>query len=346
MPYLTYTFEKDAVPIAIVKNGKKYDKYVYLSQNDPNKQQNTPQLPSIELDLSDINLKHALKGLKPAQQTKLLQKMALALNKDADDLYDEADIYNNVYKNMKQKQHNILTLNDNRTFSIMPTTEKGKSDVIFATGMGGSGKSYIALQYAQVYNLLHPKNKIYLISKLEHDETLDKLGKKLKRIDIMDFLKHYKEMPSIEEFAGKKLKDGSYQGSLIIFDDYDSFSEVEIEDEKTGKMKKVNLLKQIQKLIDDLLTMHRHYNISVIICSHFSSNFKATRLIFNEATHLVMFANGCSPHALQYVMKTYGGLDSKQLQEVKALNSRWFCLRKNFPNSIISEKCIKLLINT
>jgi hypothetical protein len=168
-----------------------------------------------------------------------------------------------------------------------------------------------------MYHKLFPARGIYLISKLDKDETLDAL-KFLKRIPIQSFVDDY---PTLEEF----------RDTMCIFDDYDTL---------TGDADKV-----ITKIIDDLAIMGRHECVTILALSHYLTNYKKTRLLLNEATHIVVYPLSTSYHALRYLLKNYIGVDEDDLKKHRKLGSRWLMYSKGYPQYMISQRSAELLHN-
>jgi hypothetical protein len=199
---------------------------------------------------------------------------------------------------------------------ILPPDPKQRT-VWYIAGASGSGKSYIAKGLGEMYQKLFPDRSVYLISKLTEDSgTLDKMKPPAKRINIQSLVDDF---PKLEEF----------ENCMVIFDDYDTF---------TGKEEKV-----VQKLIDDLATMGRHTNTTMLCLSHYLTNYKKTRLLLNEATHLVVYPMATSAHALGYLLKTYVGMSKDDLHDIKKMG-RWVCIYKNFPQYLISAQHARMLI--
>jgi hypothetical protein len=187
--------------------------------------------------------------------------------------------------------------------------------VWYIAGQSGSGKSWIAKNLAFYYNKLFPDRGVYLVSKLNEDATLDAL-KFLRRINIQSFVDDY---PDLDEF-----KD-----CMVIFDDYDTL---------TGDAEKV-----ITKIVDDLAIMGRHTNTTMLCLSHYLTNYKKTRLLLNEATHIVVYPLSTSYHALRYLLKNYVGVDEEDLKRQRKLGSRWLCYSKGFPQYMVAQKNAELL---
>jgi len=197
-------------------------------------------------------------------------------------------------------------------FQLIPTKDPKKREVWYIAGASGSGKSHIAKGIAEQYMKQFPDRDVYLVSKLEEDDTLDSMkGRKCIRL---------KPAKLVEE----PLKDLTLlKDSLIIFDDYDTF---------LGKEMKV-----IQQLIDDIAIMGRHNNITMLCLTHYLTNYSKTRLLLTEATHIVVYPLSTGAHALNYLLKTYLGLEKDEIQAIRKGGSRWVCLYKNYPNYCITE---------
>ena len=58
-------------------------------------------------------------------------------------------------------------------------------------------------------------------------------------------------------------------------------------------------------LLNELLTLGRHQRFSIIICSHLTSNYKATRLIMIEATMFIMYPKSSSENSLKHFLRIF-----------------------------------------
>jgi energy-coupling factor transporter ATP-binding protein EcfA2 len=209
----------------------------------------------------------------------------------------------------------VIKLDPEGQFELIPSTNPKKREVWYIAGQSGSGKSYIAKTLAHYYHKLYADRGVYLVSKLEKDETLDALPF-IKRLSIQSFIVDY---PALEEF-----KD-----CMVIFDDYDTL---------TGDAQKV-----VEKIIDDLAIQGRHTNTTMLCLSHYLTNYKKTRLILNEATHIVVYPMSTSYKALRNLLTNYVGVDEEDLSRHRKLGSRWICYKKGFPMFAITMKTAELL---
>lgn len=203
------------------------------------------------------------------------------------------------------------TLPEGSRFEVIPDANPEKRQVWYAAGQSGSGKSYFARGIAENYKKLYPNREVYLISKLQYDDTLDesKIAKP-KRISIQSLLDDY---PALEEF----------EDCLLLVDDYDTLEKKEYE--------------VVQKLIDDIAIQGRHTRTSMCVLSHYLSNYKKTRLILSEAHYLVLYPMATSGKALTNVCVNYAGLEPEQVKDLKRLG-RWAMVSKNYPAYILSTR--------
>jgi chromosomal replication initiation ATPase DnaA len=241
--------------------------------------------------------------------------------------YDDVDerkeilvlLENKFYKHAgvqkSEKTMENLTLDDGK-FKIMPVF--GKFQVYYLYGASGSGKSYIARDIAEGYRLLNPKNGVFFISKLQEDDTLDK-AKFIKRVKPESFKE---EKPDVTEFSD----------SLVIIDDYEGW-------ESSDKP----LYNIIISLINDIASMGRHHKINLIVCNHNHTNYRATRLLLNEATGIIIYPQSSGDNALKYLLTSYVGLTKAQIQEIKKAKSRWVFVHKHAPRYMMTTDEIKML---
>lgn len=197
-------------------------------------------------------------------------------------------------------------------FQLIPTKDSKKREVWYIAGASGSGKSHIAKGVAERYMKQFPDRDVYLVSKLEEDDTLDSMkGRKCIRLKV-------------DKLAAEPIKDlDLLKDSLIIFDDYDTI---------LGKEGKA-----VQQLIDDIAIMGRHNNITMLCLTHYLTNYSKTRLLLTEATHIVVYPLSTGAHSLNYLLKTYLGLEKDEISQIRRGGSRWVMLYKNYPNYCVTE---------
>ena len=311
-----YHFELDkklAGSVARIDGGQHDNKCVHIeeySKEKDTKKKKEQFLKELSMSEYELDLKSLPKSERPKIR-KLLEDAFLKgyTEEDIDDA-SAKPLYKKILDN--EAKNDKIVIHDGK-FTVVPM--KDKFQLFYCVGACGSGKSYMALNIAKNYKKIYPKREVYLISKLPEDSTLDK-GKFIKRIKAETFLD---EAPTIEEFSD----------SLVIVDDYESFEK--------------KLYEAVIKLINDIASMGIHYNINMICCQHNFTNYKATRLMLNEMTHVIVYPSSASNQALKYLLGTYCGLDTKQIQEVKKAKSRWVVVHKHHPNFIMTEDEIKFM---
>jgi hypothetical protein len=157
-----------------------------------------------------------------------------------------------------------------------PKTER---EILYITGRSGSGKSTYTRKYLEEYKKKFRKRPIYMFSALPDDPSLDSIEPK--RIELDDSL-------ITEPIKAEDLKD-----SAVIFDDIDVLSNKKVRDE-------------VYKLLNQVLEIGRHFNITCIVTNHLPTNGKDTRRILNEAHSFTYFphaASGRIKYFQQYVTK-------------------------------------------
>jgi hypothetical protein len=313
MPSLSFESAKGAKPIALVKGGEHDAELLYLHEDDAKRGKHRNSINANKYATE-------LRTLKPAERTKLLSRLEEARNKglEPEQLIGETALARQLYERIltDDTQSKDIEL-ESGSFELLPSPDPKKREVFYIAGASGSGKSYKAKELGEYYKKLYPDREVYLISKLTEDSgTLDKMRPKPKRINIQSLITDF---PDLDEF-----KD-----CMVIFDDYDTF---------TGDAEKV-----VHKLIDDLATMGRHTNTTMLCLSHYLTNYKKTRLLLNEATHIIIYPMATSYHALSYLLKTHIGMTKDDIRDVKKMG-RWVCIYKHFPQYLISAEHARMLI--
>ena len=322
MPFLSFKETKGSTPIAIVRGGPDANRVVYL--NPAIKSDKDDSLRT-EVEYDDIE--HSLKGKSKEYQAKIyeLVERGVKCNWSDDFLEDESKstvklinkIRNDVTSNIQIK------LPPGSTFEVLPTIDPKKRDTVFLFGCANSGKSYFVKHFAQNYNRVWAgKKKIYLISELEEDETLDSANCKIHRINIKSLVADPIDLNS-----------GEFESCLFIFDDYDTLKNT----------KEEPLYTVVLELINKVLIKGRHQNISCCIISHFGANGNKTRLILTESQLITVYPFGASKHSIEYVLCKHVGLDKKDVKDIKKLGSRWVSISKNYPQYLVSESIVKIL---
>jgi len=229
-------------------------------------------------------------------------------------------VYGTIYlDDNKKNDDNIkeLELGDGYHFQQTVNTERER-DIIYVAGPSGSGKSYYIREYVKQYIKLYPKRSIYLFSYLDEDETLDKI-KKIQRIDIFN-----------KEFLLSDIKSADFKDSLVILDDVDAIREKGIKN-------------KIYNLVNQMLTMGRHDNVTVCYACHEVCNRNETKVILNESHSLTIFPKVYGSKKLQYLLESYYGMNKAEIEKFKSLDSRTVTIMRSYPKIVMSERNIYML---
>lgn len=205
------------------------------------------------------------------------------------------------------------------TFEVLPALNEKQRHVTIVAGASGSGKSTWVSQHCLRWAQLWPDRKIFLISKLKEDEVLDKLPGSARPNRIL-----------IDSLVEDPIKDACemFANSLVIADDVDSL---------TGKDKVA-----VAAILNDLVTMGRHQNISVIVVLHLFAQGKETSRYHLEANRVVLFPHGLPFQQMFYAVKKLWGLDEKTVRGFLKLG-RWVCLSRTHPQWLVSETSARTL---
>lgn len=311
MPSFSFDEHEDGRAVAVVRGGADSGSVLYLHSSDT-----CGRKPALLVDRKKYTSE--LRGLTGTQKTQVFAQIDLALKrKDTSDCFNgEAHIkhlYEMVLKDHANTQE--LTLDDEGMFEVLPNPAKDKREVLYICGQSGSGKSYFAKTYADFYKKIFPSRSVYLISELAEDKTLDAL-KFLKRISLDSLIE---DPPDLSEF----------HDCLVIFDDIDAL--------------KGAANKSIWTLIDKLAIMGRHSCTSIMVLSHYTTNYAKTRLILLESTHVVVYPTTTAFPALKHLLENHAGVNVDDLKRHRNFGSRWICYFKGFPTFCVAQKDAELL---
>lgn len=197
---------------------------------------------------------------------------------------------------------------------INPKTER---QIWYIVGASGSGKSYYTKMVCKEYTKKYPDRFVYMFSSLPDDVSVDDI-KNLKRPKIDDTL------------VSDPIDASEFADSMVIFDDCDTL---------TNKAHR----KEVFKILDSILQTGRHHNISCILTFHLPSDRQTTRQMLNECHFVTFFPKSVMTASTKYMLENYIGITKQMMRDIKKVNSRWVTVAKNYPQAVISEKCVYLL---
>ena len=216
-----------------------------------------------------------------------------------------------IYLDENKQPNSIKTNNE---FHLMPRVD-GERELIYITGSSGCGKTTFIKNYAELYHKIYPKSPIYLFSEKLEDPSIDIL-KYINRIIIDENINEIAEIP-LENYL---------PNTLLLFDDYDDLQK--------------QYLTPIQNLISRVLKLGRQYKISAMIVSHLinpTKNREFNRNILMEVQKTIFFKND-NTYGNKYYLKTYGGMDKKQIDNVLSKDTRYIIFNNRYPNYFITKK--------
>ena len=226
------------------------------------------------------------------------------------------DEYIHIVDKKKSRSMGEQEIEFDKDIELVPFP-KNESQRLYVSGPTGSGKSTYCSKYIKNYLRLpcNKNNRFFIFSDVETDDILDKL--KPIRVRLDEQLKDPIE-PSV-------LKD-----SIILFDDIDSTPNKQVK-------------KCVETLRDGLMTRGRHENITTLCTSHLMTNYRETRVVLNEASHITFFPRCGNSYAIDLVLKKYCGLSKEQTEKAMNLDSRWVTICKVYPMYVLYSHGVYLL---
>ena len=214
-----------------------------------------------------------------------------------------------IYTKMDPKGERFLKYDckPGEKIQIIPTSKE--REIFYITGQSGSGKSYLCGQFIKEYHKKYKTRPIYVISALPSDPTLDKLRLPLKRIRLD------------QTFVETPIDISEFNKSLVLFDDHDSIQ---------GKAKS-----KVCKILNALCEIGRHFSTTVLICNHAATRGKETKILLNESNNFCIFPRTSGNRNINYLCDNYIGMTSKEIAEIKKLESRWVMIHRGYPQVVV-----------
>jgi ribosome assembly protein YihI (activator of Der GTPase) len=311
---LSFEDAKNARPIAVVVGGDMDGDVLYLHESA--KKSSKSRRVEVPAHKYHAALKHWKKN---SEKAIVIDKIERALNNEKPLADDESEEVKALLKRIQEDMETLteVEIPDDSLFQLIPNPNPRQRDTFYICGPSGAGKSHIAKGIAQAYRKLHPGREVYLVSKLAEDSTLDSMkGGKPKRINVQSLVD--------DPFDIEEARD-----SLVIVDDIDALPK--------------DQLKAVHTFIDDIAITGRHTNTSLLFLTHYTTNYKSTRLILMETHHFVVYPQTTSKHALMYLLRNHAGIDDETITKMRKCGSRWVCISKGIPPIMIGQHFACLL---
>jgi hypothetical protein len=224
-------------------------------------------------------------------------------------------------KDENEKKKHIELEADEKFAHIPDILTRGPTgrNTYLISGVSGSGKSTFTSYICKEYHRLYPDNNIYLFSRKDKDEVLDKLPyitRVLISIKLLDNPIDFKKLAPC----------------LTIFDDTDTIDDKELND-------------YIQGLNNDILECGRDINgnaIWNIKTCHQLFDYKRSRIQILEALYIVVFPSIGWANIKRLLCEKLG-VDSQTFKKIQKIKSRWFLISKTNPLYLLTEyECILL----
>jgi hypothetical protein len=274
-----------------------------------------------DVDFDDEYDYDALEKLFPKERPRdrlfKVETLRKALIKNTEPLDEELNrLYHKIKKEKAESKNQSLIVNDGRLVHVPSADGIHQRDVLYVAGASGSGKSTYISSYVAEYKRRFPKNKVYIISRLDKDEALDKHNPIRILLD--------------DDFIEDPVQPDELADSLVVFDDTDTIKQKELQ-------KAVNHLK------NDILETGRHHRIFMCIVSHLLTNHGETKTVLNECTSVTFFPSSGSLRQITYMLESYIGLTKKDVKKITKMKSRAITVFKHYPQAIMAEHELHLL---
>lgn len=210
-------------------------------------------------------------------------------------------------------------------FEQVPVAESDKRTLGYVYGAAGAGKSYWIRTLAAGYLAHHRRNRVFLISALDSDDTLDALGASITRIPVKEVVDMFPGGSTDKDAMERKFKD-----SLLIADDIEGLSTRAEPRKRRRRMpeeedepKAISEREAVYMLLDHIATKGRHWHTTLVWAAHLPSDGHWTRTILSECQYFVVYPSGASPYHTRRMLTVYGGVGPDEVDYVMGLPDRW-----------------------
>jgi hypothetical protein len=250
----------------------------------------------------------------------------------------------------------------NHRFYVGPSLRKNQRDFIIMSGPSGSGKSYLASDFAANYQYTYEgKRKIYFISNKDQDDSIDSL-KYVYRVP-KDFWQHFMK---IKEKAEKKrpikkqkktVEEEEGEGEWLIDPETETQSNNNNNNtEITDKPPVIDKFKESLFIFDDIENIQpeerrkmvydfkafitqegRAKQIDIVLCNHMSMRSQQSREELNEATAICVFPMRGNRYNIEKYLETYEKLNKEVIKRINDQTKNWAMIYRTHPRTVVNE---------
>jgi hypothetical protein len=215
--------------------------------------------------------------------------------------------------------------------TMQPLPNRDWVEKLYVSGPSGAGKStYVARWLAEyrrmfkepvavavetpegvVEGVKRVPQSVYIFSSVSEDPPLDR--------------QHPIRIALNEELLLDPIEPSEFSDSAVLFDD-------------VGALSDVGMRKYLQSLQDLMLEISRHHRTRMIITSHLTCNYGATRRVLTEMTSLTIYPHAGSTRGIRRVLEEYVGLEKHEINKLLKLPSRWVTIYMITPQYVIHER--------
>ena len=98
-------------------------------------------------------------------------------------------------------------------------------------------------------------------------------------------------------------------------------------------------------IINGILQIGRHFNVSLCFTTHNPTNGAETKVLLAEAHIITVFPKTSGNRALKYLLDSYLGMDKSHIAKLKKLKSRAVSVIRGYPQVVLGEQEALVYIN-
>ena len=215
--------------------------------------------------------------------------------------------------------------------TLQPLPNRDWVEKLYVSGPSGAGKSTYVARWLAEYRRMFKEPVAVAV------ETQDGIAEAVKRVPQPVYIfssvgedppldrQHPIRIALNEELLLDPIEPTEFSDSAVLFDD-------------VGALSDVSMRKYLQSLQDLMLEISRHHRTRMIITSHLTCNYGATRRVLTEMTSLTIYPHAGSTRGIRRVLEEYVGLEKHEINKLLKLPSRWVTIYMLTPQYVIHER--------